>query len=424
MSIPKNKRTFTLNNTNFYFESKFIVKEIVFVNVNVLSKQLQTIFQGKPQIEKQTFKSIIFARSKSECGMWRLCVTKPGDVGNNFYLQKGIHYTMSAFIILEIQMFLNSILDYLDEVTEDIEPCISQYKKINKTLQNTKRRGESIDFEKCNFDFSSIKKLGDYSYTDSFSNPHPVNVKNIKDYKKLNTEEKKLFWPKNAIEIGIDANMDYGLTVINLYNGSLYSVKLTESDKHYYFYYMIYSCEIEIPESIHQYTTHNIDSNKDYVFEKKIKVKNLIVPIYVIPYDESNDNNCLDFGLYDTYIPMNFNGKNIEFSKILNYIQQCRNINKSYIPTCNTSYKFTGYYYDDIFNEIKVKTLNILKAKKKILHITLKKNKPKSKSRSLTRSNSRSRTNSRSKSKSRSRSLTRSNSRPSIPTNMEKSIII
>ena len=58
-------------------------------------------------------KELIFARSKSECGFWRLCTALPENVGNNFYLEKGPQYTMSTFIIIELQLYLDSILDSL-----------------------------------------------------------------------------------------------------------------------------------------------------------------------------------------------------------------------------------------------------------------------------------------------------------------------
>jgi hypothetical protein len=389
MSISRKDRTFTLNHTSFIFENKFFKDDIGFVNVNVISKQLKTIFKGQPPVQKQTSKNIIFARSRSECGMWRLCVTKPGDVGKNFYLQKGVHYTMSAFIILEIQMFLNSIIDKLPEVTNNIEPCITQYSEIDKTLRNIKRQGKGIDIEKCIFDFSSLEKKGNYEYNNSFSNPHPVDERKITMYKSLHPQYKKSLWPVNSTSILMDTNIDYGFTMIDLH-GSIYSVELKNNDKQYIFYYMIYSCNIEIPDSIHQHTSR---TNEEYVFEKSIKVKNFIVPIYLIPHGES-DNKCLEFGLYDTYVPMRLLSKTIEFSKILAYIQHCRNLKSSFVPTCTTSYKFTGYYYDTIFNSIKVKTLNIIRAKSRLLRRTIRKPKSKSRSRSRSRSKSKSRSSS------------------------------
>ena len=223
MSISRKNRTFTLNNTSFIFESKFLFKEIAFVNVNVISKQLKTIFQGQPPVQKQTSKNIIFARSRSECGMWRLCVTKPDDIGDNFYLQKGGHYTMSAFIILEIQLFLNSIINSLPEVTEDIEPCINQYSQISKTIQNSKRQGTPIHIENCVFDFRSLKKMGNYEYVNSFSNPHPVNQTDLKMYRQLNKVYKRSLWPVNPTTVLMDNNINYGLTIIDLH-GSIYSM--------------------------------------------------------------------------------------------------------------------------------------------------------------------------------------------------------
>jgi len=357
-NLNKENRTFTLNNTSFIFENKFFIDDIKFVNVVVLEYNLY-----EDPITKE--KNIIFSQSRSECGMWRLCVTKPENVGPLFRLQKGIHYTMSAFIILELQMFLSSIIDNLPEVSQNIQPCIDQYKFISKTLSNTKRHGIPIDIERCEFDYNSLKKIGDYEYIYSLLNPHPVNMRVSKSYSKLKLENKKKVWPsENANNIRLYESIQHGNTEINL-NGTIYSVELKHIKNSYIFYYMIYNCEIKIPESLTESTSPN---NKEYNFKNSINIKNYIIPIYLIPYPKTyNDinNKYLEFGLYDKYIPMKFKNKNIDFCKILDYIQHCRKKNFDTLPICTTSYKFIGGYYDYIFKDIKENTLRLLRIKKR-----------------------------------------------------------
>lgn len=363
-NLNKENRTFTLNNTSFIFENKFFIEDIKFVNVVVLEVLEYNLYEDPITKEK----NIIFSQSRSECGMWRLCVTKPENVGSLFRLQKGIHYTMSAFIILELQMFLSSIIDNLPEVSQNIKPCIDQYKFISKTLSNTKRHGIPIDIEGCEFDYNSLKKIGDYEYIYSLLNPHPFNYSLLKSYPKLKLENRKKVWPNEKTKIiGIDVSIQHGNTEINLH-GTIYSVELKHKKNSYIFYYMIYNCEIKIPESLTESTSPN---NKEYNFKNSINIKNYIIPIYLIPYPKTyNDinNKYLEFGLYDKYIPMKFNHKNIDFCKILDYIQQCRKLkNFDTLPICTTSYKFIGGYYDYIFKDIKENTLRLLRIKNKFL---------------------------------------------------------
>jgi hypothetical protein len=65
------------------------------------------------------------------------------------------------------------------------------------------------------------------------------------------------------------------------------------------------------------------------------------------------------YGLYNYYINSKYNGKDLKTSKFLDYIQQCRTPSEAKKPTCTTTYKFMGYYFDAIpfFSMIKSKTL-------------------------------------------------------------------
>ena len=87
-------------------------------------------------------KELIFARSKSECGFWRLCTALPENVGNNFYLEKGPQYTMSTFIIIEVQLYLDSILDDLpidESPHQDKQFCQQNFSEIYEAINNRPR---------------------------------------------------------------------------------------------------------------------------------------------------------------------------------------------------------------------------------------------------------------------------------------------
>ena len=70
--------------------------------MNVISKQLKTIFKGQLPVQKQTSKNIIFARSRSECGMRRLCVTRCWQKllfteGSSLYNERIHHFKYKCF---------------------------------------------------------------------------------------------------------------------------------------------------------------------------------------------------------------------------------------------------------------------------------------------------------------------------------------
>jgi hypothetical protein len=308
---------------------------------------------------KQTVKKLVFARSQSECGMWRLCQTKPDDVGHNFYLQKGTNYTMSTFIVIELQMFLNSIWDKLDEAENNsIETCISSFKDSSNgksTINDRSRETTGIKIDGCVMDTSTIVKVSKYNYQTIHSNPHPVLEKTKRDYVALDITDKAKMWPVGNLEktsILLDRRILHGETSIKI-NGNIYSVILYFMMKQYVFYFMIYDCLISTPEEL--YNNPNIKDNDNYKFQQEINERNLIVPVYLVPYDSINTEMrpLLKYGLYDKFTAFIYNRKRTDFSKVFNYIQQCVRIPNISTPVCTTSYSFLGYYFDHIFQKFK-----------------------------------------------------------------------
>lgn len=389
MSLSRKQRTFKINDVNFIFENKFTYNHTALVNVSVFYNRMEKILDK--EVMKKTVKKLVFARSHSECGMWRLCQTKPDDVGKRFYLQKGTNYTMSTFIIIELQMFLNSILDKLDEAKNNsIETCITSFKDNSygvSTINNRSRETTGIEISGCVMDNSTIGKVSKYNYQDIYSNPHPVVEKTERDYEALDITDKAKTWPVGNLErtsILLDRRISHGETSIKL-NGNIYSVILDFMTKKYVFYFMIYDCLINTPEDL--YNNPYIKNNDNYKFQQEINARNLILPVYLVPYDSITTElrPLLKYGLYDKFTAFRYNRKGTDFSKVLNYIQQCVRIPNISTPVCTTSYTFTGYYFDHIFQKFKQEFMRENASKRIGKFLMTKKILPKRKSHSISR---------------------------------------
>ena len=129
---------------------------------------------------------------------------------------------------------------------------------------------------------------------------------------------------------------------------------------------MIYNCIIVAPEeNINKY------NNKDSEYHaESVEATQLIIPIYIIPKRPLNMSERYGttglrrdrftmYGLYNYYINSKYDRKDLKTSKFLDYIQKCRAPSEAKKPTCTTTYKFMGYYFDAIpfFSMIKSKTL-------------------------------------------------------------------
>lgn len=342
-----------IKNHTFIFLNKFVYNDKLYVTL--ISRE-----NGSGDERK-----LIFTQSKSECGMWRLCISNPADTGLNFYLKKGQNYSMSTFIILELQIYLNSILDRLEDVTNANQTpyriCQSHYSNRDETIDSPSRSINVGEFNEKNDTFKkeTIQKINDYKYDSNYENFNPVSQLDHWKYNSLNNEEKKNLWPqdKNEKIVGMDRNINFGDTNIKV-NGSIYSVTLEKQwAPDIIFYYMIYSCNITLPPGIEEY---NSTQNPDYQF-KKIEGTNFIIPIYAIPLVEptTHAQDITGYGLYNFFCAFKYNREDLSFSKILEYIQQCKKYNSNDAPTCTTEYKFMGNIYNkiDILSALKDLTL-------------------------------------------------------------------
>jgi hypothetical protein len=377
----------------FTFISKFTTVQDYQLVFLISTKLIDSIKSTDPV----DIKELIFARSKSECGFWRLCIAKPESVGNNFYLEKGPQYTMSTFIIIELQLYLDSILDDLpidESPHEDKRFCQQNFFEIYDAINNRPRMinndefGLDLNFNILKFrdehliNTDSISFIGDYNYEGKLNNFYQISKRDIDVKEKMMAhhtemnlerkavleEELKTIWPSrfnDVSDIGDYQDINYGITDISIH-GKIYSIEF--KDRNYKLYYMIYNCKIVAPEeNINKYQDGEI--NLEYRAES-VEATQLIIPIYIIPkgplvgferYGTGGlrRDRFTMYGLYNYYINSKYNGKDLKTSKFLDYIQQCRSPSEAKKPTCTTKYKFMGYYFDAIpfFSMIKSKTL-------------------------------------------------------------------
>jgi hypothetical protein len=340
-------KTITINNKySFRFINKFTTRGTLYVNV--IKTNVYRFFKKGNDIE------FTFARSKSECGFWRLCLSKTNMNDIGFYLEKGSNYTMSSFIILEIQFFINKIINNLPDITETPNSYCMRSKKegfeyYNNILMNENRE-LSYQITECDIVPNTIKKINKYHYDSEYNNYHPVDFDPDKRFEynsKMTREEKMSYWPSNtAEETVIDTTIDHGETKIKV-NGDIFSVILKRNTEYLRFYYMIYDITINIPDSIQEY--HNIHHNNDknIPFNKEIKASQYIIPIYCIPLiDRNNLDEFYRYGLYNTFSSLKYNNVELKMSKILEYTTQCDSGSTEKI--CTTTYSFIGEDYNNI----------------------------------------------------------------------------
>jgi len=207
----------------------------------------------------------VITRSFSECGMWRLCVIeerfRKDKLGFRFY--KGAHYTMSTFINLELQIYINENIDKIqkkeyDELDEDIKNKSFYFSDVDirKRINiNVDEKYDHIEFdnivinnrcynenERCVYAFNiddfeqlEISVFSDYyNYSTSIHNYHPVDAENLEYYKHLELEKKEREWPRinknTTTTILFDESINYGDTSIQV-GGKIYTTIIKKKTK-------------------------------------------------------------------------------------------------------------------------------------------------------------------------------------------------
>jgi hypothetical protein len=209
----------------------FIVKDILFRKVEskflFFTKSRFSIPSTKlidsiKSTDPADIKELIFARSKSECGFWRLCTAKPENVGNNFYLEKGPQYTMSTFIIIELQLYLDSILDDLpidESPHEDKKFCQENSFEIYDAINNRQRMIDNDEFGlDLNFNIlkfnnedlintDSILFIGDYNYEGKLNNFYQISKRDTVVKEKMMTHHTEMNPERKAVLERLDARL-------------------------------------------------------------------------------------------------------------------------------------------------------------------------------------------------------------------------
>jgi len=405
----------TIDNYTYTIEYKFKFKNAPYTFLKM--KSINNINKEKVHF--------VITRSFSECGMWRLCVIEDRyrEDKNGFRFYKGAHYTMSTFINLELQIYINENIDKIQ---------IKEYNELNKHIKNKsfyfnddddirKRININIDNKYDNIAFDNIKVnsrcenldercvyandideyeqleisfFSDYKYSTRIHNYHPVDAEKQVNYNSLKPEEKTNDWPRinENTSIMFDESINYGDTTIHV-DGKIYTTIIKKIPKYpnpdheddfenerflndfnsgkQLLYYMIFSVTIRLPKLLKKI------SSDSYNFQDNISLDNQIIPLYVIPYDIDREEKHPDvysaesLGLYPIFSKFIFKDhkskkkniyKTMEMAKILDYITQT----PQYYKTVSTQYKLNIDTYENIpfFKELKTKTLELQDIKK------------------------------------------------------------
>ena len=101
-------------------ENTILINGCYFMLINKFDdKNNRNFINLKSKDSENVIRNLTFATSLSECGFWRICISNPRNKGADFFIEKGVNYTMSSFINLELQFFINSKIDSLPSINPD-----------------------------------------------------------------------------------------------------------------------------------------------------------------------------------------------------------------------------------------------------------------------------------------------------------------
>jgi len=353
------------NNITFTFLSRFEYKGRKFVQVKTKTKN---------ENENENENEITFASSISEFGFWRICMMIDDSV-----LQKGIIYTMSSFIVLEIQFFINeNYIKIPERIGENISSntnlrtycCDTKLQILNTTL-NDENRIYSIDSDRndANRKYLSIgsisttitntllsdKKLefisiNNYSYHSIYSTESIslyikltgkifcVSLKTI-GYTVTETETETETKPTKSRKSSRSSSSRSSSSRSSSSNTDL---DTNNKEYNFKFYYMIYDLII-------------VDNKEN---KNIVNVMNYIIPIYLIP-DTIIEARKLtqeqnEYGLYNYYSIFTYDSPQImDFCKFFTYKKHLKthlktHIKKDEITEIDETYSFIGKHYNNI----------------------------------------------------------------------------
>jgi len=295
--------------------------------------EIESYENENPELEPNKFTAY---RSNSECGLFRLCLVNPREE----YLQKGTNFTLSTFLFIELQLFINQIFDTLPHY-ETLEQQISSVKSIHSctTLYNERKneilystREKNISFQTYILDTN--ERLGEYNYNFEIPNYIVVPKYLMNDYNEMTIDEKRRFVAdRKKVDFVEDKSIEFTNTNVNL-TSTIYSIQIETKQpsevSNAILYYMI--CNINI---ITRDNPENENPLKKRNLMKNIEEENVIIPLICIPLDIELDTNLSKYGLYTNYCMLS------EFyGKILEYQQNCNRENR-----CSSSYSYNGDTY-------------------------------------------------------------------------------
>lgn len=299
-------------------------------------------------------------RSNSECGVCRLCLTS-----ERFELEKGIDYTLTTLICLELQLFISENFHRIPETTYSVfngegVPITDGQNPPSMTLINAK--------EVCRTDFSTINSIhrmilldeesviynpetiigiGPYNYNTGFNNHMVFPNSEYDRYVRLKTiDERRQFISSQGPPYTSDTSISFGDTSINI-EGLVYSIEFTASGsgtnntpQPFVLYYMVCNVNITVNRSI------AIPFDLTDIDQQNVVIPMMISPKQKILFDQSQPHLLKKYGLYDTYCTFQkyIMGKSLKthlkFSKLLEYIQHCDSLER-----CTSIYAYNGREY-------------------------------------------------------------------------------
>lgn len=296
----------------------------------IVSSQRRSMFSmsAKPIVDE-----LLFVRSNSWGGLFRLCVQEPGQDG---YFVKGADYTRSTFAKMELQLHFFKCYDRMPVVKHravEHALCLAALDKYPSKAQDKARKIKCPIGEPK---YETLQKIGSYKYNYEVENATLCDRSKKKEYDLLPPAEKRQYAAELCTQdIVRDPTNMFEPTRVKL-SATLYCIELGGACPTY-FYYSLIHLKTKTDQGDNPVALANIDE------------RGMLVPLITVPVEEELDNDCKLLGLYSQYAE----NHSASIAKVLEYVHMCERRG----ARCTNAYVLNREYDAPFFEAIKGKTL-------------------------------------------------------------------
>jgi len=301
----------------------------------LVTSQKRSVFSMSATMMADT---LLFVRSNSWGGMFRLCLQ---DSGGGGYFKKGADYTRSTFAKMELQIHFFNCWDRM-RVTK-VEPMENKY-CIDATDLYPNKKEDALRTVKCPIgrpDYTTLQKIGNYKYNYEVDNVTLCEMSKMDEYLDLPEDQRRKYnpnlkcIPNTTQDIRRDPQNAFESTRVHL-TGNIFRVSIPGTCPTY-FYYSLVNIKTTTAKDENPISLSDVDETDK------------MIPLITIPQVQVLNRDCELLGIYSQYAENNSSS----IAKVMEYVQACEKPGKR----CTNSYVVNDEYDAPLFAEVKTHTL-------------------------------------------------------------------